>query len=88
MPLINRLYLAVMPLVHLDTGLTEQTLTLFPNQEFATLFGPDEVDTYLSFFQRRAESYLKGGNVTNYEFSKEPVVGTRFVRVVVTQYVQ
>ncbi|HEU5340003.1 hypothetical protein [Edaphobacter sp.] len=88
MPQINRLYLAVMPLVHLDTGFTEQTLTLFPSQEFATFFTPEEVDTYLDFFKRRAESYLKGGNVTSYEFAKEPVVGTGFVRVVVTQHVE
>lgn len=88
MPLINRLYLAVMPLVHMDTGFTEQTLTLFPNQEFATLFSPEEVDTYLDFFKRRAESYLKGGSVISYEFVKEPVEGTQFVRVVVTQHVE
>jgi hypothetical protein len=85
---INRLYLAVMPLVHLDTGFTEQTLTLFPDQNFATLFGPDEVDLYLNMFKRRAESYLQGGNVISYDFAKENVVGTRFVRVVVTQHVQ
>ena len=85
--MLNTLYLAVIPLVHLDTGLTEQTLTLFPDQQFATLFSPDEVDNYLNFFQRRADSYLKGGNVTSYEFKKEPVVGTRFLRVVVIQHV-
>ena len=86
--LINRLYLAVIPLVHLNTGLTEQTLTLFPDQQFATLFSPEEVDTYLNFFQHRAEEYLKGGGVTSYEFTKEPVVGTRFIRVLVVQHVQ
>jgi hypothetical protein len=88
MPLINRLYLSVLPLVHLDTGLTEQTLTLFPDQQFATLFTPEEVDTYLSFFERRAESYLKGANIISYEFAKEPVVGTPYVRVLVVQHVR
>jgi hypothetical protein len=88
MPLINRLYLSVIPLVHLDTGLTEQVLTLFPDQRFATLFSPDEVDSYLSMFKRRAESYLKGDNVLSYEFNKEDVVGTGLVRVVVTQNVR
>ena len=85
---INRLYLAVLPLVHLDTGFTEQTLTLFPDQTFATLFTPSEVDLYLNMFQRRAESYLKGDNVISYDFAKEDVVGTGRVRVVVTQHVK
>jgi hypothetical protein len=38
-------------------GLTEQVVTLFPDSRFATLFHPDEVDSYL---QLRAEKYLKG----------------------------
>jgi hypothetical protein len=88
MATINRLYLAVIPLVHLDSGLTEQALTLFPDQQFATLFTPENVDTYLSFFKRRAESYLKGDNVVSYEFSKEPVSGTTYLRVMVTQNVR
>lgn len=88
MPLINNLYLAVIPLVHIDTGLTEQVMTLFPDQKFATLFSPSEVDSYLSMFKRRAESYLQGGDVINYQFTKEDVVGTGKVRVVVIQHVQ
>jgi hypothetical protein len=87
--LINNLYLAVMPIVHLGDryGLTEQVLTLFPDSKFATLFHPDEVDGYLQFFQSRAEKYLKGGNVVRYEFQKEQVVGTGLVRVQVIQHV-
>lgn len=87
--LINNLYLAVMPLVHLGDryGLTEQALTLFPDSQFATLFHPDEVDNYLDFFKSRAEKYLKGGNVVSYQFEKEPVVGTGLVRVHVIQNV-
>src|SRR5882762_11226257 len=87
--LINRLYLAVMPIVHLGDryGLTEQVLTLFPDSRFATLFHPDEVDGYLQLFRNRAESYLKGGNVTSYEFEKEVVVESGLVRVQVNQHV-
>jgi hypothetical protein len=87
--IINNLYLAVLPIVHLGEryGLTEQVLTLFPDSSFATLFHPDEVDAYLGMFQSRAEKYLKGGNVVSYQFEKEPVVGTGLVRVHVVQNV-
>ncbi len=87
--LINNLYLAVIPIVHLTEryGFTEQVLTLFPDSQFATLFHPDEVDGYLNLFQSRAEKYLKGGNVISYKFEKENVVGTGLVRVQVIQNV-
>ena len=87
--LINTLYLAVIPLLHLRDphGFTEQVLTLFPDSRFATLFHPDEVDEYLNLFKSRAEKYLQGGNVINYEFTKEDVVGTGLVRVQVIQHV-
>jgi hypothetical protein len=87
--LINNLYLAVLPIVHLGDrfGLTEQVLTLFPDSKFATLFHPDEVDGYLLTFKNRADKYLKGGNVVSYQFEKEPVVGTGLVRVHVIQNV-
>jgi len=87
--MINRLYLAVIPLVHLGDrlGLTEQVVTVFPDSRFATLFHPDEVDGYLQLFRNRAENYLKGGNVISYSFEKEDVVGTGLVRVQVTQHV-
>ena len=88
--LINNLYLAVLPIVHLGDryyGLTEQVLTLFPDSRFATLFHPDEVDTYLQFFQSKAEKHLKGGNVVSYEFQKEQVMGTGLVRIQVIQHV-
>jgi hypothetical protein len=85
---INTLYLAVIPLVHMDTGLTEQALTLFPDPKFATLFAPEEVENFTSFFKRRAESYLKGDNVLSYQFQTEGVAGTGKLRVVVIQHVQ
>jgi hypothetical protein len=87
--LINTLYLAILPIVHLGDryGLTEQVVTLFPDSRFATLFHPDEVDGYLQLFQSRAEKYLKGGNVLSYKFEKEVVVGTGLIRVQVTQHV-
>jgi hypothetical protein len=87
--LINTLYLAILPIVHLGDqfGLTEQVVTLFPDSRFATLFHPDEVDGYLQLFQNRAEKYLKGGNVISYKFEKEVVSGTGLIRVQVTQHV-
>ncbi|HWF03162.1 MAG TPA: hypothetical protein VHA06_05715, partial [Candidatus Angelobacter sp.] len=68
----NELYLMVLPLVHLDTGLTEQTMTLFPDKAFATEFFEDEVDLYVSMFKSRANKYLIGGHVLAYEFYPEP----------------
>lgn len=67
----NELYLAVLPLVHLDTGLTEQTLTLFPDKQFATEFFKDEADLYINMFKSRANKYLVGGHVVAYEFHQE-----------------
>jgi hypothetical protein len=85
----NDLFLAVLPLVHvsrtgpLGYGLTEETLTLFPDRGFATEFFPDEVDMFIDAFKSRAEKYLTGGRVTGYEFSKEPTGDGRvIVRVV------
>ena len=34
----NELYLTVLPLIHLGNGLTEQSLTVFPDRNFATEF--------------------------------------------------
>ena len=67
----NDLYLAVLPLVHLDTGRTEQTLTLFPDKALAAEFFEDEVDLYVNMFKSRANKYLTGGHVISYEFFKE-----------------
>ena len=85
----NELYLAVLPLVHLsgsNFGLTEQTLTLFPNREFATEFSPDEVDSYILTFKRRADEYLTGGRVIAYQFEKQRTENGLFI-VRVTQNV-
>lgn len=84
------LYLAVLPLVHLyqdNYGLTEQTLTLFPDRKFATEFFEDEVDDYIGIFERRANKYLIGGHVTRYHFEKVETGDDRVV-VKVTQYVK
>jgi hypothetical protein len=79
----NELYLAVLPLVHLDTGRTEQTLTLFPDKAFATEFFKDEVELYINMFKSRANKYLVGGHVIAYEFHSEPKQDGRvIVRVV------
>lgn len=67
----HELYLAVLPLVHVETGLTEQTLTLFPDKQFATEFFKDEVELYISMFKSRANKYLVGGHVVAYEFHEE-----------------
>jgi len=79
----NELYLAVLPLVHLDTGRTEQTLTLFPEKAFATEFFKDEVELYITMFKSRANKYLVGGHVKAYEFHAETKQNGRvIVRVV------
>jgi hypothetical protein len=85
----NELFLAVLPLIHISTtaylgyGMTEQTLTLFPDRRFATEFFDDEVDNYILAFESRAQKYLTGGHVTGYNVNKvqtEP--GRWIVRVV------
>jgi hypothetical protein len=84
MPLINELYLSVLPLIHMGAnnyGYTEQTLTLFPDKNFATRFHPDEVQTYIDFFKRRLH-YLTGGHVEGYEFVVETTADGVIVRVV------
>ncbi len=67
-------------------GLT-QTLTLFPDRNFATEFFPDEVDSYIDAFMWRANKYLVGGHSVGYEFVKEPTENNRVI-VKVTQNVQ
>jgi hypothetical protein len=86
--LINELYLAVLPIIHLTDrfGLTEQVLTLFPDKTFATLFHPNEVDSYIMTFQNRADSYLRGPNVLKYEVLREPTA-TGMIIVKVIQHV-
>ena len=80
---MNELYLVVLPLVHVSSGLTEQTLTLLPGKDLATEFFPDEVDQYLEMFRDRSNKYLTGGHVTGYEFHKENTPeGRVIVRVV------
>lgn len=85
----NELFLAVLPLIHVSPnpyfgyGMTEQTLTLFPDRKFATQFFPDEVDNYILAFKSRAQKYLSGGHVTGYDVQKENTNDGRvIVRVV------
>jgi hypothetical protein len=84
----NHLFLVVLPLIHLggNFGLTEQTLTLLPNREFATQFYPDEVDSYITTFRNR-EMLLKGGHVIGYNCVVEPGDHGRVI-VRVVQYVR
>jgi hypothetical protein len=90
--LSNELFLAVLPLIHISTtaylgyGMTEQTLTLFPDRKFATVFFPDEVDGYILAFESRAQKYLTGGHVTGYDIHKLPTEDGRVI-VRVVQYV-
>ena len=82
----------MLPLIHISTtpylgyGMTEQTLTLFPDRNFATVFFPDEVDNYILAFESRAQKYLTGGHVTGYGIHKEPTLDGRVI-VRVVQYV-
>jgi hypothetical protein len=78
---MNELYFVVLPLIHLSTGLTEQTLTLLPNRDFATEFFPDEVQGYIAMFNNRIK-YLTGGHVVGYELEpKDAGNGRVIVRV-------
>jgi hypothetical protein len=89
----NRLYLAVLPLIHVTPvgpfgfGLTEQTLTLFPDRNLATEFFPDEVESYMATVKNRADKYLSGGHVTHYDVSTEATDDGRMI-VVVIQHVR
>ena len=66
----NELYMVVLPLMHINTGQTEQTLTLFPDRNLATEFFQDEVQGYINFFKSRIE-HLTGGHVKGYDFHPE-----------------
>jgi hypothetical protein len=89
----NRLYLAVLPLIHMTPvgpfgfGLTEQTITVFPDRNLATEFYPDEAEHYVLTFKNRADKYLTGGHVTKYDVSTEPTDDGRVI-VVVIQHVR
>jgi hypothetical protein len=61
----------------------EQILTLFPEENFATRFFPDEVDKYVAAFSQQAEQFLKGGHVVGYAYIKMPTDDGRVVVKVV-----
>jgi hypothetical protein len=75
----NELYLSVLPLIHISSGLTEETLTLYPDRNFATEFYADEVQGYIDTFKNRIK-YLVGGHSKGYQVFPEP---TREGRVIV-----
>jgi len=81
----NELYLTVLPMIHMDTGRTEQVLTLTPDRSSASEFFPDEIDTFESFFEQRTR-YLIGGHVTGYTLTKEQTARGLFI-LRVTQHV-
>jgi hypothetical protein len=78
----NELYFVVLPIIHLQTGLTEQILTLLPGRNFATQFFPDEVEAYVTMFDRRIK-YLTGGHVMGYSLRREQTAEGRVVVQVV-----
>jgi hypothetical protein len=82
----NVLYLAVLPFIHIDTGATDQVLTMYPDKNFASEFFEDEVDTFIAMFLRRTK-YFTGGHVTGYDCQKEPAENGRVI-VRVTQNVR
>lgn len=83
---LGELYLTVLPIIHLETGKTEQVLTLTADKNNASEFFPDEVDLYVNFFNSRKE-YLVGGHVSGYTLEKvQSSRGLYFVRV--TQHVR
>jgi hypothetical protein len=75
----NTLYLAVQPLIHLNSGLTEQVMTVHPNREYATEFSPEEVNDYIQMFDDRANRHLVGGNVTGYRLIQQQLPNGRLV---------
>ena len=81
----NVLYLAVLPIIHIDTGATEQVLTMYSDKSLATEFFPDEVDTYISMFTKRTK-YFTGGHVERYDCQRESTPSGRVI-VRVGQYV-
>ena len=83
-PIINELYLTVLPLIHLNSGATEQVLTLTADRKNASEFFPDEVDLYMGFFKKRVQ-YLIGGHVTGYTLTPEQTARGLFL-VRVTQH--
>lgn len=77
----NRLYFAVLPVIHMgetNFGSTEQILTLLADQNLATEFFPDEVDSYIATFMNRTK-YLTGGYVKGYDVSKKETDGGRVI---------
>jgi len=86
--IFNELYLTVLPMIHLAAnqyGLTEQVITLTPMREIATEFFADEVQDYISIFERRVQ-YLVGGHVLGYKLHTISTESGRFV-VKVVQHV-
>jgi hypothetical protein len=84
----NELFFVVIPLIHMGStnfGLTEQTLTLLPDRNFATEFHEDELQTYITMFENR-KRLLSGGHVSGYHLQTEPTEDGRFI-VRVTQHV-
>ncbi len=88
----NVLYLAVLPIIHTSPtqqfgfGLTEEILTLFPDEDFATRFFEDEADNYITIFDNRTK-YMIGGHVAGWEIHKEPTADGRVI-VKVIQHVR
>jgi hypothetical protein len=74
----NELFFVVLPLIHLSNGLTEHTLTLLPNRDFATEFFPDEVEGYIAMFTNRLK-YLTGGHVIGYDLESEDAGNGRVI---------
>jgi hypothetical protein len=85
----TELYFAVLPQITVsgnNIGQTEQILTLLSGKDQATAFHPDEIETYILFFNNR-QQHLIGGHVKGYSLSKEPNDDGRYY-VKVIQHVE
>jgi hypothetical protein len=60
----------VLPLISLETGKSEEMMTLMGEKSLATRFFPDEVADYEVMF-RKMTKRLTGGHVKGYEVSTE-----------------
>jgi hypothetical protein len=83
----NRLFLAVLPLVHYSkffAGETyEEVMTLLPDLNFATEFRLDQVDQYIETFKNAVNPKYTGQQPRSFQFNKYSTDLTRPVCVVV-----
>jgi len=74
----NELYVVVLPMMSMDTGKSEEIMTLMGEKSLATRFFPDQVEDYEAMFRRMTKN-LTGGHVKGFEISQEETESGRVV---------